>query len=900
MIQAKRSEWWRGGTGRRAVWWSLCVLASGRLVVAGQAATATGESAGQAAGGPACRLVYLVQHTHTDIGYTRPQSEILPEHLRFIDMALDCCDRTDSYPEDAKFRWTCESLWVVEEYLRRRPAEQIERLRKRVAEGRIEVTAMRLNMSEIATESSLAASLQAIRRLRDEYGIPVRLAMQNDVNGAAWCLVDYFQDSGIKYLTMGINKTRSLLPFDRPTVFWWESPAGSRTLAFRGEHYHAGNHMGVNGRDAAVFEKKLSGYLSELKKKGYPFERVCLQYSGIETDNSPPVSTACDLIRKWNETHTGPKLRSATASEFMEYVAAEYADTLPVYRAAWPDWWTDGFGSAARETAKSREIHAGMQATQGLLAMAMLSGKAVSAEVRERVSAAQEGVLFYDEHTYGAAESISDPTAESTIVQWNEKMAYVWEASKQAGMLREEALGILQDGLPRADGPTLVVLNTLNWKRSEPTRVFIDRSVLPKEDEAEFVAIDTGEKAAAQKVGLQRDGANWMVWTQDVPPLGYRSYRIEPRKSVDAAKPGPSGQTLESDFYALTFDPATGAVVSVKDKESGEELVDQECPWKLGQLIYERQDKRREFDRSAFQRSTVSKVSVKPGVDGAVFQSMLVEADLEGCAVPGSVRIEIRLYKTDKRIAFHYGLRKLPVTDPEGLYVAFPFRRPQGKVYYEAQGGTLTPGAGQLPGSSSDWHTVQSFVAVRGPQGQIVMSSGDVPLVQFGDLNAGKWQQVAEVERPHVYSWVMNNYWYTNFRASQEGGFPWSYQLTSGGDASNGRAMRFGWGSRVPLVARVQPAGSAGGSKPSDSMLRCAPENLLLVESRPAKDGQGIILHWREVEGKPADFDLGSQPFAGRVAAADEVNVLEETLTTGIKAMSFAPYEVKFVRILLK
>lgn len=31
----------------------------------------------------------LVQHTHTDIGYTRSQMEILAEHLRYIDYALD-------------------------------------------------------------------------------------------------------------------------------------------------------------------------------------------------------------------------------------------------------------------------------------------------------------------------------------------------------------------------------------------------------------------------------------------------------------------------------------------------------------------------------------------------------------------------------------------------------------------------------------------------------------------------------------------------------------------------------------------------------------------------------------------------------------------------------------------
>ena len=57
----------------------------------------------------------LVQHTHTDIGYTRSQMEILAEHLRYIDYALDYCDATDDYPDAAKFRWTCEISWAVSE-----------------------------------------------------------------------------------------------------------------------------------------------------------------------------------------------------------------------------------------------------------------------------------------------------------------------------------------------------------------------------------------------------------------------------------------------------------------------------------------------------------------------------------------------------------------------------------------------------------------------------------------------------------------------------------------------------------------------------------------------------------------------------------------------------------------
>ncbi|NLP10373.1 glycosyl hydrolase family 38, partial [bacterium] len=190
---------------------------------------------------PRRRTLYLVQHTHTDIGYTRPQSEMLAEHLRYIDYALHCCDVTDDFPDDAKFRWTCEVAWPVQEFLKRRPPAQIARFLQRVQEGRIEVAGMFLNMAETATENSMAASLQPLLEFKQKYGIPVHTAMQNDVNGAAWCLVDYFSGIGVKYLTMGINKTRSLLPFDLPTAFWWESPSGKRTLAYRAEHYHMGN-----------------------------------------------------------------------------------------------------------------------------------------------------------------------------------------------------------------------------------------------------------------------------------------------------------------------------------------------------------------------------------------------------------------------------------------------------------------------------------------------------------------------------------------------------------------------------------------------------------------------------------------------------------------------------------
>ncbi len=840
-------------------------------------------------------MVYLAQHTHTDIGYTRPQTEILPEHLRYIDYALDFCDLTDGYPDHAKFRWTCEISWAVREYLTRRPPGQIERLKRRVAEGRIELTGMFLNMSEIADENSIAASLQPLRKMKAVFGEAVRTAMQNDVNGAAWCLPDYYSGIGVRHLIMGINKTRSILPFDKPTPFWWESPSGKRLLAFRADHYMTGNNWKIHEGRVESTEPGIATYLNGLEKAKYPFDRIGVQFSGYLTDNSPPARKECELVRSWNESYAWPKLRLATAGEFLDYIEKNHAGELPVHRQAWPDWWTDGFGSAARETAASRETHADMQVSEGLLAIASVLGAKLLSGWVERVTAVQEALLFYDEHTFGAAESISDPMAQNSMVQWGEKGSYAWEAVRAAAMLREEALGLLQPFVPRSDTPTIAVFNTLGRQRSGMVRAFIDHEILPADRRFRIVDMAAGEGVPAQRLGGRSEGSYWAIWAKDVPPLGFNTYRIE----VAGQKvPEDKGRTdvpvlLEHTYYAIRIDPATGGIRSLKDKETGRELVDSSAPWQLGQFIYERMDDRQEFNRSAFRdknpfrRTTLRKVELAEAVSGPVWKSLKLRGEADGCVEPGGVQVEIRLFENEKRLELHYAVRKAPVTAPESIYVSFPFAGDR-TLYYEGQGGIIAPGEGQLPGSASDWQTIQAFVAVRGRDDQIILGSSEAPLVQLGGINLGKWRSVTKVEKPHVYSWVMNNYWFTNFRASQEGEFRWAHYLTSSRDRSNSRASGFGWDSRVPLVARVLTAGASQATRPSMSALRIDASNLVLIAARPARDGHGIIVHLREVEGKPATL---------QALAVNEVNVLEEPLGAPAESIIFRPMEAKFVRV---
>jgi hypothetical protein len=354
---------------------------------------------------------------------------------------------------------------------------------------------------------------------------------------------------------------------------------------------------------------------------------------------------------------------------------------------------------------------------------------------------------------------------------------------------------------------------------------------------------------------------------------------------------------LDNRFYALQVDPARGAVRSLVDKDTGEELVDREDRWGFAQCLYETLSGGREMKPDQFHRSSLRNIQVQPGAGGPVWQSLLISGDMDGCASNHGVRLEIRLYDTEKRVEFHFALRKLPVRHPEAVYVAFPFRGSANAIQYEGQGGLVTPGAGQLPGSSSDWQTVQSFLRVNRGDGQVIWGCAEAPLVQLGDFNLGKWQPVTRVDQPRVYSWVMNNYWFTNFRAEQEGEFKWVYYLTSTRQTNAVVAAQFGWSSRVPLASRVLPPahGSSGDRPPTLSTLALDAPNLLLVEARPAREDRAVTLHLREADGQSARLTRTDVTSSAVLRGADEVNVLEDVREASIGSLSFTPWETRFV-----
>ena len=840
--------------------------------------------------------IKFIQHTHTDIGYTRSQTEILAEHLRYIDYALDYCDATDSYPDNAKFRWTCEAAWPVDEYLKCRPASQIERLIKRIKEGRIEVTGMYFNFDEIPDEKILAASLAAVGRIKEK-GIPVTLAMQDDVNGIGWCLNDYFNQIGIKYLNMGTHGHRALICFDKPTMFWWESPSGKRLLTFRAEHYMTGNTvLEMQYGDIDRFKNNLLNYLISLDAKKYPFNEMAIQHSGYLTDNSPPSTIASDLIKKWNDIFVWPQLSTSTAETFFSDMEKDHASEFPVIRGAWPDWWTDGFGASARETATTRLASSSLTANEAGLSMASIEGVKLPDEINKSIDLADNALLFYTEHTLGYSESVREPLSQSTMEQRALKESYAWEANRRSAFIGEEALGLLQSKFSREPQPSLIVFNTLNWNRSGLTTVYIDHQIVPRGKTA-GIFDHNGNRLAVQPVLHRSDVTEWAVWLKDIPAFGYKKYIIKALDDTPAPADKADTKVLENRWYKVVADASKGTIASLFDKELSLELIDPKSEYKMGEFILEQLGNRSQMESRKlddFKRSPLDTVWFDSMTKGEIWNSIKFYGESSTSEKPKGFMVEIRLYNTEKRIDLAYSIIKKNTVSPESFYIAFPFNIKDGKHYTEVQGGVIETGKDQIKGSSNDWYTVQDFTSIRNEGTQMVMGCPEMPLMQFGAINTGRYIAGAMPQSTNLFSWPMNNYWVTNFNADQRGGHSWTYYLTTSSDVSNGFATKFGWGCRIPYLTRILPGSGTGDNNWEGSFITGWPSNIILITAEPATDGKSCILHLRETDGKSISLNL-TNGLNGKGLSAIEVDVTGKPVSN--PSQNIGPLESKFYRI---
>ncbi|WP_210505874.1 glycoside hydrolase family 38 C-terminal domain-containing protein [Naasia sp. SYSU D00057] len=852
---------------------------------------------------PRIQRILVANHTHHDIGFNDYQDVAFRQHGEFVRGALDLIEATAAEDPANQYRWVCEVTGPLVKYLRKAGPAEVERFRYWQERGAIDVAAMQYNLTPLLSPEQMRRSLYPVRELREEMGITVETAMQDDVNGVSWLFADLLPAIGVDFLTMAINQSRGRAPRPFPGGFWWEGPAGNRLLTWNGFHYLFGRSQAKLG-DWRFVDSSLPYYLDRLEQdEAFPYDFLyCESTHPMRVDNGPPDAKMAQFVREWNDQGRTPTIEFTTPRLFRDELKKGWAADLPVWRGDWTDWWSDGAASSAYETGMNRATHEVLAAAEVLAAWLIADGKSPDL-AQDFVEQVYEAMTLYDEHTWGAFSSIDAPESLFSKAQWNRKANFGYQAAMEShDMLTRSARSLAADrGERLAEG-------RFNLGDLDPEDAY------PTDPEAQLLVINTlpHERTVNVEVPEFRSGgapAGMLegFFPRDVPWGGPPHTAIERLRVTvpgfgyafaDPAAPIPGddlvadGLRIENEFYRVEIDPATGTISSWYDKALEHDFADRMQEGGLGGYVHEIVDSEKGRDAlylqdfgswdfgywqadPPFQRSGPTAVTCAPARIEA--GTALIDVTIEARGVRKAV-CRIALPSRSPVLEVDWLLDKTPQTDPESVYVLFPVRLDGQDYTVDLNGIPIRPNEDQLPGVVFDWYPIRRWADVSDGRHGVTLVALDAPLVQLGGITTNKIAERLEPERPAIVSWPLNNHWMVNFKASQEGEIPLRYRLTTHpGGCDIAAANRFAEEQAVaPVVLRdYRPTGASSGS-----LLEVPSVPGLEVHLKPATYGDGLIVRIRNITDGAIALPLDAFRTLGTVSA---VGALEEDLAEGVQ-----------------
>jgi hypothetical protein len=830
--------------------------------------------------------IFAAASAHTDIGYTDLQPKVAELHSENIDRAIAIIKQ---YPD---FRWNVEAAWDMENYLASRPEAQRQECLQFLRDGKLGVQATYANiLTGLLSDEAATRLTWAAARMHRLYDVPYDSAMTSDVPSLEGSVPTILADSGISYFSEGMNATHSSPPFRtlNPALInapcWWEGLDGGRVLMVFASSYYQGRILKMDA-SLFLFRLFLNGNLKKFgSRPDYPYDAIFLH--GALGDNMVLEPVMAKVGAEWNKRYAYPQIIFCTNDAFFKYLKAHYDLTkLPVARGSAGTCWEDGAGSSAQETRLDRNAQEMLAGAEKLFSLASRVDSSIHYP-SDAFDQAWRNCLLYDEHTWGARASIAHPTDPMTIAQWKIKAQYAIGANQSAARLLDQGLDALASKV-QTGGPALVVVNSCNWPRTD-----VIRTQLP----AGLVVADSAATGGAST----EDGSTCLL-VKDVPACGYRTIRLAPGTSPAAATTEPAGNTIQSNFYRITFDGVTGGIASVLDKQTNTELVDPKSPYRFNEYLYvsnpPKTDLYRDKVKPPLTIHTPSIATLRRQKLGALGEQMIVET-----SAPQTPRIvsTITVWQDLKRVDIENRLNKTPTFEQEAAYFAFPFAGAQPLFRYEIPCGVVREDKDMIPGACRSWFTAQHFVQVDSTAGSITWSSPDAPLVCFQDINRGTWPTALTLDNGYLYSYVMNNYWWTNYKADQGGDFVFRYAFTSNAKSDTAQSTHFGAEVAAPLLATVRAPGSTGPlTEAPSSLLQVEEPNVVLFGLPRSETGDGMVLHLRETAGQQtlAHINIG----ALNVHEAALCNLIETPqgplqIQNGTLEVPLRPWAVAAVRI---
>ena len=473
------------------------------------------------------RVLHMIGNAHIDPVWLWRWPEGYQEVRATFTSALD---RMDEYPD---FVFTSNQVlffaWIEEH-----DPELFERIRARVAEGRWQVVGgwwLEPDCNIPSGESFVRHALYGQRYLQEKFGITATTGANFDSFGHNATLPQLLRKSGMDsyvFLRPG--------PHERPLpgpVFQWESPDGSRVLAYRIPHEY-GSPPGDLGHQV---DKSLAQLPAD--------EPELMVFYGVGNHGGGPTRANLDSIERLNGTGTLPRLELSSARAFFDRVNGR---ELPVVHGELLHHSPGCYSAHSGIKQWNRRVENLLQRAEKWCAVA--EEIAAQPYPDEQLRDAWKLLLFNQFHDTLAGTSIKPAYDDA-----RDQLGFAATVAELASNRALQALARSIDVPFEESTYPVVVFNPHPWPVHVGAELefagFPNATAALVDDEGHDVPVQPTRSFATVNGARGR-----VVFRAELPPLGYRLYRLRAASGSHASSP--AAFPVE-----LAIDPATGRLATL-------------------------------------------------------------------------------------------------------------------------------------------------------------------------------------------------------------------------------------------------------------------------------------------------------------------------------------------------
>lgn len=756
--------------------------------------------------------VYIIHHSHTDIGYTDLQEQIIFNQVQNLHNIIFFLKKEKNLP----LKWNCETWFCVERFLAEAKEEETEDFFELVRQGRIGLSASYCNATDLVDYDILQRRTAQMVKICAEKGISLKTAMNADINGISLGARDVLLKNGIEFLYMNIHTHHGMYPlYQNQNAFFWENEEGKRLLVWNGEHYNLGNALGIvpNKRMNDMIEKYFGNHLcedsienlyrnlsdtaAEYEASGYPYDFLITCVSGVFSDNAPfcpeiPQVLEAFHARYGKEFH----LSMVTLEELYRLICDKVSDA-PVYRGAMNDWWGSGVGSTPYEVKVYKEAMRFAHSVEGL------EKKTGVMDIEQR-NAMDDAALLYTEHTWGHSANITNPY-DTMVTNLNvRKASYAARAHEAAAnrMIKQQYL--LGDILRYyAASGRVKVISLRENEAVLPVNFYIEVAELSA---VRLTDCATGEVLPVQisphPRGVQihflakfAAGEEKIFRYEEIPAPPQKLYTRTAWVGAERVRDIINSYdmescrlpyTLENPWFRISYSVGEGFTSFYCKSEKRELLKD--GFHQFFTPIYERTAIHTDSytERSRLGRNVrglhaqqeIGKMqSVEVLEHGEIFDTVRFQFSLSGTS---HTAVLIQFYHNLPRMEFTLQIAKTLNEEIESIYLPLSLNLPENELWIHNGKVPMRPGIDQLPGSNMEFSIADEGILYQFGKTGILVNTYDTPLLYFGELKSHPillCDNKKENNARSVFSWVMNNLWETNFKMDLSGFCEFRYSL---------------------------------------------------------------------------------------------------------------------------